>query len=67
MGWLSDRLDIWALAFCVLLASALATFVLWGVAGASYAGVLAFGVVYGVTAGTWSSLWSGFVRPIASE
>ncbi|GJE97530.1 hypothetical protein PsYK624_137510 [Phanerochaete sordida] len=65
MGWLSDRMDIWALAFCVSLLSALATFTLWGVAAASYAGILAFGVVYGVTAGTWSSLWSGFVRPIA--
>ncbi|GJE97527.1 MFS general substrate transporter [Phanerochaete sordida] len=65
VGWLSDRVGIWALSFVVLLLSALATFVLWGVAGATYAGVLAFGVVYGLTAGSWSSLWSGFVRPIA--
>ncbi|GJE99056.1 MFS general substrate transporter [Phanerochaete sordida] len=66
-GWLSDRVSIWALAVGSLLLSTLATFVLWGVVAASYAGVLAFGVAYGLTAGCWSSMWSGFVRPVAGD
>ncbi|EKM53772.1 uncharacterized protein PHACADRAFT_98987 [Phanerochaete carnosa HHB-10118-sp] len=65
VGWLSDRCNIWALAFSVLLLSSLATLVLWGVTSFSFAGVLAYAAVYGITAGSWSSLWSGFVRPIA--
>ncbi|EKM53759.1 uncharacterized protein PHACADRAFT_99812, partial [Phanerochaete carnosa HHB-10118-sp] len=65
VGWLSDRCNIWALAFSVLLLSSLATLVLWGVTSFSFAGVLACAAVYGITAGSWSSLWSGFVRPIA--
>ena len=65
-GWLSDRVSIWALAVGSLLLSTLATSVVWGVAAASYAGVLAFGVAYGLTAGCWSSMWNWFVRPVAS-
>ncbi|EKM53771.1 uncharacterized protein PHACADRAFT_98814 [Phanerochaete carnosa HHB-10118-sp] len=65
VGWLSDRCNIWALASTLLLLSSLATLMLWGVASFSFAGVLAYGAVYGVTAGSWSSLWSGFVRPLA--
>ncbi|GJE99086.1 MFS general substrate transporter [Phanerochaete sordida] len=66
-GWLSDRVGVWALAVGSLLLSALATFVLWGVAAAAYGGVLAYGVVFGLGAGCWSSLYSGFAKPVAGD
>lgn len=66
-GWLSDRYNIWVLAILSLLLSAVATFVLWGVAASSFTGVLIYGVAHGLTAGGWSSLWSGFVRPVAGN
>jgi MCP family monocarboxylic acid transporter-like MFS transporter 10 len=49
-----------------LLSTSLATFLLWGVAGNATAGVMAFGTMYGLFAGGWSCLWTGFVRPLAS-
>ena len=66
MGYLSDRYNVWALAISSLLLTSLATFVLWGVLSYSLAGILVFGVAYGSTAGCWSSMWNGFVRPVAS-
>ena len=66
MGYLSDRYNVWALAITSLLLTSLATFVLWGVLSYSLAGILVFGVAYGSTAGCWSSMWNGFVRPVAS-
>lgn len=50
-----------------LAASSLSTFVLWGVAGHTVASVIVFGATYGMLAGGWSSLWTGFVRPIAKD
>ncbi|GJE94721.1 MFS general substrate transporter [Phanerochaete sordida] len=67
MGWLSDRYNVWALAVSSLLLTSLATFVLWGVLSYSLAGILAYGVAYGSTAGCWSSMWNGFVRPVAKD
>ncbi|KIP09016.1 hypothetical protein PHLGIDRAFT_506278 [Phlebiopsis gigantea 11061_1 CR5-6] len=67
MGYLSDRYNVWALAFVSLLLTSLATFVLWGVLSYSLAGILAYGVAYGSTAGCWSSMWNGFVRPVAKD
>lgn len=67
MGWLSDRFDIWVLAIASLVGTCLATFIVWGILSSSLAGILAYGVIYGLTAGGWSSLWSGFVNPVASE
>ncbi|GJE99057.1 MFS general substrate transporter [Phanerochaete sordida] len=66
-GWLSDRVNIWALGIGSLVLSTLATFLLWGIAATSYAGVLAFSIGYGLSAGCWSSMWSGFVRPVAGD
>ncbi|GJE97515.1 MFS general substrate transporter [Phanerochaete sordida] len=66
-GWASDRASVWALALGSLVLSCAATVLLWGVASVSLAGVLACGAVYGVCAGAWSSLWSGFVRPVAAD
>ena len=67
MGILSDHVSPWLLGLMTLAATSLSTFVLWGVAGHTVAGVMVFGVTYGMLAGGWSSLWTGFVRPIASE
>ncbi|KAI0775424.1 MFS general substrate transporter [Irpex lacteus] len=67
MGWLSDRFDIWVLAIASLVGTCLATFIVWGILSSSLAGILAYGVIYGLTAGGWSSLWSGFVNPVAKE
>ena len=67
MGYLSDKMNTWVLALCSLLLTSLATFILWGVLSSSFAGLLAFGIVYGIVAGGFSSLWTAFLRPIASE
>lgn len=66
MGYISDSVDPWLLGFSTLCSSALATFVLWGLLSNSFAGLLAFGLVYGTIAGGWTSLWTAFIRPIAS-
>ncbi|PSR71729.1 hypothetical protein PHLCEN_2v12377 [Hermanssonia centrifuga] len=67
MGILSDRFSPWLLASATLALTSLSTFVLWGVLSYSLAGVLAYGIAYGCLAGGWSSLWTGFVRPIAKD
>ncbi|KAF7314668.1 hypothetical protein MKEN_00940700 [Mycena kentingensis (nom. inval.)] len=67
IGVLSDKLNPWLLALTTLVATAAATFVLWGVLSSSLAGLLAFGIAYGSVAGGWSSLWTGFVRPLAHD
>lgn len=40
---------------------------LWGVLSTSLWGILVYGIAYGTLAGGWSSLWTGFVRPIAKD
>ncbi|PSR77371.1 hypothetical protein PHLCEN_2v7936 [Hermanssonia centrifuga] len=67
MGFLSDKFNIWALALGSLVCTSLVTFVLWGVLSYSLGGILAYGIAYGGTAGGWSSMWNGFVRPIAKD
>ena len=63
MRVMSDKFDPWVLALSTLGSTALATFVLRGVLSNKFAGVLAFGTVYGTFAGGRSS---GFLQPIAS-
>ncbi|KAJ7741351.1 MFS general substrate transporter [Mycena metata] len=67
MGYLSDKFNPWLLALVTLLSTSVATFVLWGILSHSFGGLLAFGIAYGSIAGGWSSLWTGFVRPIAKD
>ncbi|KAJ6508307.1 major facilitator superfamily domain-containing protein [Mycena sanguinolenta] len=67
MGYLSDKFNPWILALVTLFTTSVATFVLWGVLSHSFGGLLAFGIAYGSIAGGWSSLWTGFVRPIAND
>ncbi|KAJ7160111.1 major facilitator superfamily domain-containing protein [Mycena filopes] len=67
MGYLSDKFNPWLLALVTLLSTSVATFVLWGVLSHSFGGLLAFGIAYGSVAGSWTSLWTGFVRPVAKD
>ncbi|KAJ7256824.1 major facilitator superfamily domain-containing protein [Mycena haematopus] len=67
MGYLSDKFNPWILALVTLVTTSVATFILWGVLSHSFGGLLAFGIAYGSIAGGWSSLWTGFVRPIAND
>ncbi|KAL1673464.1 major facilitator superfamily domain-containing protein [Schizophyllum commune] len=67
MGYLSDRFNSWALALGSLITTCLATFILWGVVGNTFAGLIAFGIVYGVVAGGFSTLWTTFARTYAKE
>ncbi|KAG7445644.1 MFS general substrate transporter [Guyanagaster necrorhizus] len=67
MGYLSDKFNPWFLEMSTLFATSLATSVLWGVLSQNLAGLLAFGITYGILAGGWSSLWTGFVSPIAKD
>ncbi|KAK1220675.1 hypothetical protein PQX77_016501 [Marasmius sp. AFHP31] len=67
LGHLSDKLNPWLLAFSTLVFTSLSTFILWGILSTNFAGLLAFGIIYGALAGGWSCLWAGFVRPLASD
>lgn len=67
LGILSDRFSPWLLASTTLLCTAFSIFVLWGVLSYTFAGVIVYGIVYGSLASGYSSLWTGFVRPIASK
>lgn len=67
LGLLSDHVSPWLLASLTLSAASLATFMFWGVAGHAVAGLFVFGATYGLLAGGFSSLYTAFVRPIASE
>ena len=63
-GQLSDILDPWLLALSTLIGTCLSTFVLWGVLSYSFHGLVAFGLAYGSLAGSWSSLWTGFIKDL---
>ncbi|KIY49211.1 MFS general substrate transporter [Fistulina hepatica ATCC 64428] len=67
MGYLSDKVNPWILGLVTLSTTSLATLVVWGVLSYSFAGLLAFGMLYGVLAGGWSSAWTGLIRPIAKD
>ncbi|EJC98140.1 MFS general substrate transporter [Fomitiporia mediterranea MF3/22] len=67
MGTLADSVNPWVIALITTFLTSFATFVLWGILSSSFAGVLAFGITYGALAGGWSSLFTGFIQPIAKE
>ncbi|PBK97305.1 MFS general substrate transporter [Armillaria gallica] len=67
MGYLSDKFNPWFLGMSTLFSTSLATFILWGVLSQSFAGLLAFGAAYGILAGSWTCLWTGFVSPFAKD
>ncbi|KAF9265016.1 MFS general substrate transporter [Marasmius fiardii PR-910] len=67
MGYLSDKMNPWLLALSTLMFTSLSTFILWGVLSSTFGGLISFGIAYGVLAGGWSSLWTGFSRPLTSD
>ncbi|KAL1663604.1 major facilitator superfamily domain-containing protein [Schizophyllum commune] len=67
MGYLSDQFNSWALTLGSLVLTAVVTFVLWGILGNTFAGLVAFGFAYGIVAGSFSSLWASFARVYANE
>ncbi|KAL1745717.1 major facilitator superfamily domain-containing protein [Schizophyllum fasciatum] len=67
MGYLSDQFNSWALTLSSLVLTAIVTFVLWGVLGNTFAGLVVFGFAYGIVAGSFSSLWASFARLYANE
>jgi MCP family monocarboxylic acid transporter-like MFS transporter 10 len=62
LGACADRYNPWTLALSTLSAASACVFLLWGVLSTNVAGLVAFGLAYGLVAGGWSSLWSGFLR-----
>ncbi|TFY57608.1 hypothetical protein EVG20_g8480 [Dentipellis fragilis] len=67
LGFLSDRFSPWLLALLTCSFTSIATFVLWGVVGNVFAGLIVFGMAFGLLAGGWSTLWSGFLRSFAKD
>ncbi|KAI0801937.1 major facilitator superfamily domain-containing protein [Irpex lacteus] len=67
LGVLSDRFSPWMLATTTLFCTALSVFILWGILSYTFAGLIAYGIVYGCLATGYSSLWTGFVKPIAKD
>jgi hypothetical protein len=67
LGHLSDVLNPWVLATLTLAATSIATFVLWGALATTFGTLSVYSILFGALAGGFSSLWTGFVRPIASE
>ncbi|KZV73164.1 MFS general substrate transporter, partial [Peniophora sp. CONT] len=66
-GTLSDYISPLLLAGVSASTTAVITFTLWGVAGSTLPGVLAFGALFGILIGGWSSLWTGFIRPVSKD
>ncbi|KIK63516.1 hypothetical protein GYMLUDRAFT_222609 [Collybiopsis luxurians FD-317 M1] len=67
IGYLSDRVNPWLLAFMTLISTSVATFILWGVLSYNLVGLLSFDMVYGTLAGGWSSSWTGFMKPLTAN
>lgn len=66
VGSLSDHFTPWLIALITAILSCICTFVFWGAIG-NVAGLMIFGATYGLVAGGWSTLWSGFVRKISKD
>ncbi|KAJ4473672.1 major facilitator superfamily domain-containing protein [Lentinula aciculospora] len=67
LGYLSDKINPWLLVFSTLASTSAATFILWGVLSYNLAGLLSFGIAYGILAGGWTSSWNGFTKPLSAN
>lgn len=67
MGILSDYLSPYNLAAITIGASGLAVFLLWGLASTAYGPFLAFSAAFGLVAGGFSGLVTGFVKEFAGN
>ncbi|ETW80881.1 MFS monocarboxylate transporter, partial [Heterobasidion irregulare TC 32-1] len=66
LGTLSDYVSPWLLAVITATLSCISTLVLWGALG-NISALMAFGATYGLFAGGWSTLYTGFVRGITED
>ncbi|KAL1748684.1 major facilitator superfamily domain-containing protein [Schizophyllum fasciatum] len=66
-GLLTDRFNPWGIAVGMLGLTAVSSFVLWGVFSHTFTGLIVFSVVFGIMSSGWTTLWTGFVRPIAKD
>ncbi|QRV79579.1 major facilitator superfamily transporter [Ceratobasidium sp. AG-Ba] len=67
LGQLSDIFNPWLLTTFTLAGTSIFTFVLWGAVTTNMATLSIYAVIFGALAGGFSSLWTGFVRPIARD
>lgn len=67
LGHLSDILNPWTLTTLTLATTSISTFVLWGAVKTSIATLSIYAIIFGALAGGFSSIWTGFVRPIAKD
>ncbi|CUA66846.1 hypothetical protein RSOLAG22IIIB_00295 [Rhizoctonia solani] len=67
LGHLSDTFNPWILTTVTLAATSVATFVLWGALVTTIGSLSAYSILFGGLAGGFSSLWTGFIRPIAKD
>ncbi|KAG8691385.1 hypothetical protein FRC11_004498 [Ceratobasidium sp. 423] len=67
LGHLSDIFNPWVLTTLTLAATSVATFVLWGALVTTIGTLSVYSILFGALAGGYSSLWTGFVRPIARD
>ncbi|QRV94217.1 major facilitator superfamily transporter [Ceratobasidium sp. AG-Ba] len=67
LGQLSDIFNPWLLTTFTLTGTSVFTFVLWGGVTTNVATLSIYAVIFGALAGGFSSLWTGFVRPIAKD
>jgi len=67
LGHLSDVSNPWLLTTLTLAATSVSTFVFWGALATSAATLSVYAILFGALAGGFSSLWTGFVRPIAQD
>ncbi|KAL1669918.1 major facilitator superfamily domain-containing protein [Schizophyllum commune] len=66
-GLLSDRFEPWGIAVGMLALTAAAAFIFWGILSHTFAGLIMFSVLFGIISSGWTTLWTGFVRPIAKD
>jgi cyanate permease len=66
VGALMDRVDVTAVVLATGVGSAVAIFAIWGVS-TSIAPLYVFSLLYGVTAGSYSTSWAGMIKAIQQE
>ncbi|KAI5809734.1 major facilitator superfamily domain-containing protein [Peziza echinospora] len=66
LGFLSDRFDVHYVLFYSTSVSALAVYLLWGMSK-NFGALLSFAILYGISAGGYSVLWTRFAGLITGE
>ena len=66
VGLLMDRSDVTNVVLAISVSAAIATWVVWGVA-TSIAPLCIFALLYGLTAGAYSTSWTGMIREVRTR